>query len=386
MSKFFKIIFVSFLIGLITGAFSSGFLHSLDWVTSLRKTHSYLIWGLPFFGLALGMFIQRMPHHVNQGVPNIIKQVESDEGQLSPWMAPFQFITSLGTHLYGGSAGREGVGVIMGASLAQILNSSKFKLDNLRQFLIYGGIAAGFSSIFGTPLAAIVFAFEIHSFKNIRRTYLILCVIAASYSALIVPKLLGPVHQSYEVIFSFQDVIPYLLIAGVAAGLGAQIFYWGVRSYTQLTSKLLPSLPIRLFIGALLISTLVYLTSGYPYIGIGTDIIARSFTQEMSWYDFAMKVLLTTMTLSIGFKGGEVTPLFFMGSTLSNWICSIFSFRNFGLSSSLGMVGLFGAATGTPFASILMSCELFGWKVGLCSVVSCLIARVLMGKRSVYRH
>ena len=114
--------------------------------------------------------------------------------------------------------------------------------------------------------------------------------------------------------------------------------------------------------------------------------IAESFLREMSYYDFTMKALLTIMTISIGFKGGEVTPLFFMGATFSNWAGSLFNFKNFGFSSSLGMVAMFGAVTGTPFASAIMGVELFGWEVGACSLVSCLLARFLMGNRTMYRH
>lgn len=114
--------------------------------------------------------------------------------------------------------------------------------------------------------------------------------------------------------------------------------------------------------------------------------IAQSFEREMSFYDFAMKTLLTIMTLTIGFKGGEVTPLFFMGATLSNWASSLLSFRNYALSSSLGMVAMFGALTATPIASAIMGAELFGWRVGLAALIACLIARFLMRNRSVYRN
>ena len=140
---------------------------------------------------------------------------------------------------------------------------------------------------------------------------------------------------------------------------------------------------MKLLMGGLLVSLLVYFTNSYPYIGIGTDMIARSFVEQMSYHDFAMKCLLTVMTISIGFKGGEVTPLFFMGATFSNSISGLFNLKNFALSSSLGMVGLFGAVTGTPFASAVMGGELFGWKVGLLCLGACYLARLLMVARSV---
>lgn len=379
MSRFLIPLFI----GLLSGALSSAFLHALNFVTDLRLTHPELIWGLPFFGLILSFVIMKIPHHINQGVPYIIQEADHPQAKVSPWMTPFIFLSSLGTHLFGGSAGREGVGVIMGASIAHVLPSGS---KPSRELLIYGGMAAGFSSIFGTPMAAIVFSFELFGFREIKRWDLLLYTSLASLSAFFVSLYLGPDHQEYHVSLNLSEVLPYVLICGVISGIGGQLFYWGLKGYTKLISSLFPRLPMKLFFGGLMISVLVFFTESYPYIGIGTDVISRSFTETMSYYDFTIKALFTIMTISIGFKGGEVTPLFFVGSTFSNWFSGILNLRNFGLSSSLGMVGMFGAVTGTPVASMVIAFELFGLKVGLCAVGSCLIARILMGKKSIYRH
>jgi H+/Cl- antiporter ClcA len=381
------LIFLSISTGLIAGLLSSSFLYSLYWVTEIRTTNPHLIWGLPLFGLIFGMLIKRISHQINQGVPYILEELDNHEATVSPWMAPFIFLSSLGTHLFGGSAGREGVGVIMGASAAHTIPKFRSIYRDVRPYLIYCGIAAGFSSIFGTPISAIIFSFELHRFKDAKKISLLLSTVVSSFVAFYLSHLLGPAHQKYAVNFDFEyHVMFYIAIASITSGLGGQFFYWGLKGYTRLISHFIPHVEWKLFFGGLLVSTLVYFTNSFQYIGIGTEYILKSFSSPMETYDFAMKCLLTIMTISIGFKGGEVTPLFFIGATFSNSIAIIFDLRNYALSSSLGMVSIFGAVTATPLASGLMGIELFGLKAGICSLVCCYIARFLMGQRTVYRH
>lgn len=387
MPKILKISVLALFIGMGSAIFSSLFLHLLAAISAFRSGNPLLIWGLPLFGLVFALILKKIPHHINQGVPYILEEIENDKAKVSTWMAPFILLSSLGTHLFGGSAGREGVGVIMGASVAHYLPKFHKSFLRMRPFLIYGGIAAGFSSIFGTPVTAILFAFELNAFKHWKRLDLIICAVISAISALVIQNILGPSHQHFQVTFDFnKELLLYVIIVIFSSGVGANIFYWGLKSYTKLISIIFPQIVLKLFMGGLLISILVFFTDSYQYIGIGTDVIARSFISEMSYFDFAMKCLLTVMTLSVGFKGGEVTPLLFMGATLSNGMASLFALRNFGLSSSLGMVSLFGAVTGTPFASAMMGAELFGWQVGILAFLTCLGARLFMVKRSVYRH
>lgn len=382
-----KILFASVITGILASLWSSAFLYSLEWVTELRQLYPVMIWGLPVFGFLFALIVKKIPHHINQGVPYILEELENPTAHVSPWMAPFIFLSSLGTHLFGGSAGREGVGVVMGASLSHLIPDIRPAYKELRPFLIYSGIAAGFSSIFGTPLTAIIFSFELHQFKDRRKYLLVVAVTISSFSALVISHFLGPTHHHLHAQFPLDTrIIFYLLIAILTSAFGGQFFYWGLKAYTKLISKLVPHLEWKMFFGGLAVSILVYLSNSFDYIGIGTDVIEKSFSSPMGIYDFTMKCLLTVMTLAVGFKGGEVTPLFFMGATLSNGVASYFQLTNYSLSSSLGMVALFGAVTATPFASAMMGAELFGWKIGLLSLVCCFFARKLMGNKTVYRH
>lgn len=387
MSKIIKLLFIALFTGLMSALFSSTFLHLLSLVTNIRTSNPWLIWGLPFFGLLLALVIKRMPYQVNQGVPWILQQLDDEKGRVSFWMAPFMLITSLGTHLFGGSAGREGVGVIMGAAASNILPSLRRSFLTMKPFLIYSGVAAGFSSIFGTPLTAVVFAFELLKFKDLKRIDQLWVTGISAFVAFRVPEYLGIRHPKFSISFDPNpDLLFYVLIGGISSGIGAQLFYWGMKHYGKLITRLVPDLNSKLFFGGLLVSCLVFMTDGYAYIGIGGEMIERAFHSPMGISDFLMKCLLTIMTLSVGFKGGEVTPLFFMGSTLANGVSSLFHLSNYGLSAALGMCALFGAVTATPLASTILAIELFGPKVGALCFFSCIIARFLMGNKSVYRY
>lgn len=387
MPKISTLFILAPLIGLISGLCSSAFLYALNWVTQFRIDHSYLVMSLPLFGLVMGWVIKSLPHHVNQGVPYILEELDNEKAEVSIWMTPFIFITSLGTHLFGGSAGREGVGVIMGASSAHIFPKLSDKFKDLRSYLIYCGGAAGFSSIFGTPLAAIVFAFELYGFRHKKRAPLFLATVLSSFTGYLVTHFLGPAHFHFQIKIEWRmELIIYVLLIGSVSGLAGQAFYWGMKGYTHLISKYLPHLFPKLFFGSLFIVLLVYFTNGYSYVGIGSDIIAQSFVNPMQYQDFLMKFLLTIMTLSIGYKGGEVTPLFFMGATLSNFILHCLGYHDYALSAGLGMVSLFGAVSGTPLASAAMGLELFGYQASLLCFFTCLVARIFMMKKTIYRH
>lgn len=373
MSKIVKLFSIALLIGVLAGTLSSAFLYALKFVTELRLSHPALIFGLPVFGLVFFLIIKKVPKHINQGVPYILEELDHPAAIISPWMAPFIFFASVGTHLFGGSAGREGVGVIMGASMAHVIPNVG------RSYLVFGGMAAGFASIFGTPLAAVVFAFELHHFRHRRDPHLILITLISAFMANFVTHLLGPEHARYVVSLNWQgDLVFYVLIGILASGLGGQIFYWGLKFY--------PKLKLNLVTGGLLVTLVIYFFHAQAYSGIGTQLLAESFVAPKTVYDFLMKCLLTIMTIAVGFKGGEVTPLFIMGATLSNSLCSLVGLTTYSLSSALGMVGLFGAVSATPVASAIMGAELFGYETFPLCLAVCLVGRMLLFNRSVYRH
>jgi H+/Cl- antiporter ClcA len=374
-------------VGVLSALCSSLFLHLLQFVTELRSSYPIFIFGLPFYGLLFAYVIKHIPHYINQGVPYLVHEIENPQAKVSVWMTPFILISAVLTHLFGGSAGREGVGVIMGASIAQILPKFSKYFENRRQTLVCAGVAAGVSSIFGTPIAGIFFAYEIYHFRYLKNHYVARATIIAAIVAYVLGHFLGPQHDQFIVNFEWNaDLMKYLAVATFTSGIGGLIFFWGMHYYTKIISFIFRDLYQKLFFGSCLIVLLVFITDSYRYTGIGSDVIAQSFTTSMSFTDFFMKCLLTIMTISIGFKAGEVTPLFFMGATLSNATASMLGLANFGLSSALGMVSIFGAVSATPIASAVMSAELFGPHVGILCLIVCLISRKFLFNKSIYRH
>jgi H+/Cl- antiporter ClcA len=374
-------------VGVLSALCSSIFLHLLNFVTELRTSQPYFIFGLPFYGLLFAYVIKHIPHYINQGVPYLVHEIENPNAKVSVWMTPFILISAVLTHLFGGSAGREGVGVIMGASTAQILPKFSKLFENRRQTLVCAGVAAGVSSVFGTPVAGVFFAYEIYHFRYLKNHYVARATIIAAIVAFVFGHMLSPPHERYTVNFDWNlELVKYLLIAILTSGFGGLLFFWGMHYYTKLISLTFRDLYQKLFFGSCLIVLVVFLTQAYKYTGIGSDVIAQSFMNSMGFTDFFMKCVLTIMTISIGFKAGEVTPLFFMGATLSNATASLLGLTNFGLSSALGMVSIFGAVSATPIASAVMSAELFGPQVGALCLIVCLISRKFLLNKSIYRH
>jgi H+/Cl- antiporter ClcA len=386
MAKLFKYFILLVFVGLLSGVLSSLFLYSLNLVTDLRMSFPHLLFGLPVFGFIYGSLLKRIPPYINQGIPYLLQEINNPEKKVSTLTAPFIFISSIGTHLFGGSAGREGVGVLMGVSAAHLLAKIHPVYKVLRQHLIYAGVAAGFSSMFGTPLAGMLFSFEIHAFKEFKRIDLVLTTLLSALIADRMTRFLGPNHHRYILNFDWNlSLVPMVFLIGIISGVGALVFCNGTKYFSGLISKRIHSHEWKLFTGGLIVCLLVVLTESHDYVGIGTHMIEKSFHSPMNIIDYFLKCLLTIITLSAGFKGGEVTPLFFMGATLSNSVMSLFSFYNYALNSSLGMVAIFGAVTLTPIASTIIACELFGWEISLLALGVCVIARALMGKKSIYR-
>lgn len=385
MSKFIKYFILFSYVGTISGIPSSLFLYSLEMVTQIRIENPTLIFGLPFFGFFFGLILKRLPTNINQGVPYIVQEIDNEKHKVSVFTAPFIFIASITTHLFGGSAGREGVGVLMGASAAHVLPKTHKLFHDARIHLIYGGVAAGFASIFGTPIAGIIFAFELHRFKDTKKLDLLITTTLSAFIANFVTHALGPAHAQYpmNIQWSLSSWFSVILI-GLLCSLGGLVFYYGMK-FSHKLFKQVSRPEWKLFLGGAMVTAIVWLFHAHAYVGIGTEMIMQSFHEQMLLQDFWIKCLLTVLTLTVGFKGGEVTPLFFMGSTLSNAVLSKLSFTNFAFNSALGMVSIFAAVTKTPFASTFMACELFGYQIAPFALVCCFFSSALTGDRNIYK-
>ena len=372
-------------VGTLSGSASAIFLLSLDWVGQVRDAHLWLIGLLPLAGFGIGYCYYRYGSGVEKGNNLILARIYTPQPTLSLRMAPFVLFGTLITHLFGGSAGREGTAVQMGASLAAQLGK-RWSLDaQTGRTLLICGVAGGFASVFGTPLAGAVFSLEWLFRRKIDPNSIFPAFWSAFTAYWVCDWVWGIGHTAYAI----PVVAPLTLInlawmipAGIAFGLAARLFIETGHLVTTVFNRISYP-PLRPFIGGVLVAGIVYLTGAYTYTGLGIPRIVEAFETPVPWYDFLAKIGLTGLTLGSGFKGGEVTPLFFTGATLGNALATYIPLP-LALLAGCGFVGVFAGATNTPLASTLMGMELFGLEAGIYLGIACLVAFIFSGRGSIY--
>jgi len=375
---------LSLAIGFATGCASAFFLTALNWVTNWREDHLWIIALLLLGGLLIGLAYHYWGDSVVKGNNLLLEELHSPK-QIIPFkMAPLVLFGTLVTHLFGGSAGREGTAVQMGGAIADRL-SHWFKLDNFdRRIIIIMGISAGFASVFGTPIAGAIFALEVMVIGKVKYNALLPAFITA-YIAHYSCTIWNVTHTHYSV-----PAVPAMTLTNLAYtisvallfGLAALVFSRSIHFFSSVF-KWIKYPPLRPFIGGILIALAFYLSGTSKYIGLGIPTIVASFTAVQPPYAFMIKILLTTFTLGAGFKGGEVTPLFFVGATLGSALFLVVPLP-LALLAGMGFVAVFSGATNTPIACTLMGIELFGLDCGLYMAVACTVAYFASGNKGIY--
>jgi H+/Cl- antiporter ClcA len=375
---------LSTLVGLLVGSASAIFLINLDWVTSFRESHPLIIWLLPLSGLGIAAAYNHWGSDVSRGNNIFIEEIDDPKRIVPIKMALLVYFGTIATHLFGGSAGREGTAVQMGGSIADQF-TKYFKLENEdRKLILIAGISAGFASIFGTPLAGTVFALEVLYIGRIRYHAIVPAFIAA-FVAHYTCEFWPIHHTAYSV-----GVVPmwsiYLLgwsaLAGVIFGLCSRLFSLSMHKLADLFLWFKNPM-VRTFIGGLLVVAFVYYFETTKFIGLGIPTIIEAFSVRQGYEVFLIKILLTVITLSAGFKGGEVTPLFFIGATLGSALSLIIPLP-IGLLAGMGFVAVFAGATNTPIACIVMGVELFGIESVVYLIVACSLAYLCSGHKGIY--
>lgn len=362
------------------------FLFSLTAATEFRYQNSYLLYFLPFAGLIIG-YIYLVYGKTSEGGNNlIIDAFYKAQTKIPIISTPLVYFGTIATHLFGGSAGREGAGIqIAGGYVDYFTRFFKYS-ENERHLLLKIAVGGGFSAVFGTPFTGIFFAFE---FFNIGKPNFkgALSIIYVCLLIDVIATFLGLEHTAYQV-----DLFPkfeglfliYLILAGVLFGLTARLFSWSIFKSTELFRNKIAFLPYRLFIGGCFIVALSLILNTKIYLGIGIPTILDAFVYQQSFEVFILKILFTIITLGSGFKGGEVTPLFFIGATLGSFL-SIFIPLPTALLAALGFVCVFSGAANTPIACFILAIELFGFEIIPYALISCCVAYLSSGYSSIFR-
>lgn len=388
----FKWILICVLIGVFSGSASAFFLVSLEWVTQFREHNNWIIWLLPMGGIAIGLLYHYYGKEVVKGNNLLLEEYENPQKTIPLKMAPLVLIGTLITHLFGGSAGREGTAVQMGGAIADQFNKLSSRAqsrDNLnnsdRKTLIILGISAGFASVFGTPLAGALFALEVLYFSKISFKSVVFSFLVA-YVSYFTVEFWQVRHTHYHIPIVPQMTIinlGWIIIIGVLFGLTSMLFSRTTHFWGRLFSKIISYPPLRPFVGGIILAVAIYFIGTTKYIGLGIPTIVDSFSTPNASYDFLLKILFTGFTLGAGFKGGEVTPLFFIGATLGSAL-SIYVPLPIALLAGMGFVAVFSGATHTPIACTIMGMELFGVESGVFIGIACVVAYFSSGSVGIY--
>jgi len=389
-------------VSVITGLLVAFFLWALEEVTDLRWGNLWLVWLLPVAGVLIYFLYRWLGKDSEAGNNLILDEIYMPGGGVPLRMAPLVLVTTLFTHLFGGSAGREGTAVQMGGSLASWLARGYRLRPADKRILLMSGMAAGFGAVFGTPVAGAIFALEVLAIGRIRYDALLPCLIAAVLADQVCLAC-GIVHTQYSIQFAahtpevFSRWFPmdamrlgYVVMGGVAFGLAGFMFARLTHFIKGMSNRLIPRPWLVPVVGALLVIGISYAIGSFDYLGLGVTnpvggvSILSAFepggAHATSWF---VKLLLTAITLGMGFKGGEVTPLFFIGATLGNTVATLTG-EPVDLFAALGFVAVFAGATNTPLACTLMGVELFGPEHVLYFAVACFTAYYFSGHSSIY--
>ena len=384
IKAFLKWLILGALVGGIGGLLGAGFHHALHFVTHLRGEHTWLIFLLPLGGLLSVGIYRVFGLRNNRGTNEIIDSI-LDNKPVSPMVAPVIFLASSVTHLFGGSAGREGAALQLGGSVASALGKLLKLQEKDRTVLIMSGMSAVFAGLFGTPLTATVFCMEFESVGTLFTPALLPCYLAA-FVASRVSFALGVHAETY--ILETAATLDLASIGGFAV-LAVLVSLLGIamckvfHEAEHLAAHRLPDPFVRIAVGGALITAMTLMVGDHRFNGAGMGMALNAVAGNTDWYSFLLKMLFTAITLAAGFKGGEIVPTFCIGATFGCLVGGLLGLDP-GTAAAVGLIGLFCCATNSPIASIVLSVEMFGGANLYLFALVCVICFVLSGHSGLY--
>lgn len=384
-SKWCAVVFAAVGVGVLVGAIDALFGRVLLWITAFFEAHVGML--APFLaaaGFVIVFLYAKVCPEAKKGMGLVFSAAQDQETKIPLLLIPLVMVSTWLTHLFGGSAGREGVAVQIGATIGHNIGRRMNEPECVR-ILMVTGMAAGFAGLFQTPIAAVFFAMEV-LMVGVLHIDALLPTLIGSYTACYVSTLLG--LKKFAVAVDPVALTPQLVgkcvILAILFGIVGGGFAWMLTWAKKTCNKLISNPYWRIGAGGVLISLLVLLCFSGRYAGLGTNLIAQCFTGGTiySW-DFLAKFLLTVLTLAVGFQGGELTPLFAIGATLGIVTAPLLGIPPM-LAAGLGYAAVFGGATNTLLAPILIGCEVFGYENLPMFFIVCVIAYICSGNLCIY--
>jgi len=380
-----KWLLISVGMGILIGAIGSLFGYALTWANDFRNQYPIIILALPFAGMLI-VFLYRVSKNTDdRGTNMVIASIHSSTG-IPFKMAPLIFISTVLTHLFGGSAGREGAAIQLGGSIANRLGKLYNLNENNQRIIIMCGMSAGFSALFGTPMAAAIFALEVISIGIMHYSALVPCVTSA-----MIAHFVADFFKVKPESFTVAEIPPMepvtffkiVLFAGLIGGVSV-LFCIFLHTTESVYKKCFKNPYVRIFAAGCIIILLTALVGNNSYLGSGMGIIERIFHEGTTPnHTFLLKIIFTALTLGAGFKGGEIVPSFCIGAAFG---CVVAGF--FGLPVTLvaacGMIGVFCGVTNCPITSLLISFELFGFEGMPYYLVTVAVSYMLSGYYGLY--
>lgn len=372
-------------VGVLCGGIGAAFYHAIVKVTALRTQHPWLLFTLPLAGLVI-VAIYKVTGTEGQGTDNVIDAVQ-DGKPLQVLLLPAIFVATVLTHLAGGSAGREGAALQMGGDIGWHAGKLLHLSDHDCRVATICGMAAFFTALFGTPLAATMFAMMV-----INVGLVFYAAFIPAYAASLVAYALCTVLQVTPVRFSVTAPaiapLPIMQTAGfgLACAFVTMLFCATLRFAGRRMQRWFPNPWVRVVVGGIVVVAATLLYGSMRYNGAGTDVIQQAIEQGQALpWDFLLKILFTAVTLEAGYKGGEVVPSFFIGATFGCVAAPLFGLPA-GFGAALGMVAVFCGATNCLFSSLALAVEVFGSQGLLYFGVVCGICHALTGYTGLYSH
>lgn len=390
-------------VGIVAGSMVALFLWLLTTATRYRFAHPWLLFLLPTAGVLIHFIYKWIGKSSEKGNNLIIDEIHQPGGGVPKRMGPIILITTVITHLFGGSAGREGSAVQIGGSIAAIF-SDWFKLNERdKRMLLTAGVGAGFGAVFGTPITGAIFAVEVLTIGRIKYDAFLPALIASVVGDVTVTAW-GIHHTAYHI--GIIPRTPYLMsnyihidlllmakviLASIAFGLASYLFATMVHEIKAVFLKLFSIKWLIPVVGGLIIIGLTYVNGKPDYLGLGVDpqypgavsIPSAFYAGGADIWSWLWKTIYTTITLGAGFKGGEVTPLFYIGATLGNTLSALLN-APVSLFAAIGFIAVFAGATNTPLACTFMGIELFGGEYALLFLTGCFTAYLFSGNSGIY--